>query len=59
MRDNTLWYAVQIDSEDDWGTGSFSYDEAVKMVKESNGRYSQIAVIENDVCIEEIKAEDM
>lgn len=37
------WYAVQEDAEDDWGYGSYDYDEAVKMLK-SQG-CGQIAVI--------------
>lgn len=27
---NKLWYALQRDSEDDWGTGTFDKDEAIK-----------------------------
>lgn len=57
---NKYWYAIKIDAEDnDWGTGSYEYDEAVEMAKRENA-YS-IAVIEegNDpICVEEILAED-
>lgn len=52
------WYAVQKDTSDDWGTGSFDLDEAVQMLKdlrEDGEDESLIAVIENDVCIEEIR----
>lgn len=53
------WYAVMNDtSDDDWGTGSFDLDEAMRMLKElreDGEEESLIAVIENDVCIEEIR----
>lgn len=50
------WYAVQINREDDWGTGSYDLDEAIKMAKKMRDEYPEtlIAVIENDTCIEEI-----
>lgn len=52
----SLWYAVQRDPEDDWGTGSFDLAEAKRMAARQLPDYPQtlIAVIENDVCIEEI-----
>lgn len=56
--ENRIWYAVQMDSEDDWGTGSFDKDEAIEMMM-GNENYTLIAVIENDVCIEEIYKEDL
>lgn len=57
---NERWYALMTSAEDnDWGTGTFDYDEAVKKVKESDGYYTMIAVIENDVCVEEIYADEM
>lgn len=55
---NKIWYAVMSDLEDnDWGTGSFDYDEALEMVKSfiPNGGY--IAVIDDGddpICIDEI-----
>ena len=52
-----LWYAVQRDREDDWGTGSFDKDEAIEMLK--NQGCGLIAVIQNDTCIEEIEYEDI
>ena len=61
MEDKTmkskLWYAVQRNCEDDWGTGSFDRDEAVEMLKELLKDYPDalIAVVENDVCIKEIR----
>lgn len=34
MENNRNWYAIQRDAEDnDWGTGSFNWDEAVEMAK--------------------------
>lgn len=40
------WYAALRDNEDnDWGYGSFDYDEAVKKAKEL-GKESQIAEID-------------
>lgn len=58
MKENRLWYAVQTDCEDDWGYGSYDYEEAVDMIM-SNEKYNLIAVIENDVCIEEIYKQDL
>ena len=29
-----LWYAAMRDSEDEWGNGSFDFDEAAAMAKE-------------------------
>lgn len=57
---NERWYALMTSAEDnDWGTGTFDYDEAVNKVKESDGYYTMIAVIENDVCVEEIYADEV
>ena len=61
-----LWYAIQKDSTDEWGTGSFDYDEAVRMAKKNKWKY--IAVIDGDydengdpttdpICIEEIEVD--
>lgn len=53
------WFAVMRDADDnDWGTGSYDYDEAVKMVRPYIPDGGYIAVIEegNDpICIEEIR----
>ena len=47
------WYAVQSDSDDnDWGTGSFDYEEAKEMLRQYPE--GKIAVIVNGVCVEEI-----
>lgn len=61
--ENKKWYAVQTDRTDDWGTGSYDYDEAVQMLKEQG--YGLIAVIDegNDpseaLCVEEIEYEEV
>jgi len=55
------WYAVQRDTEDDWGTGSYSLDEAKAMLRDLRADYpnSLIAVIDNStsnpVCVDEIR----
>lgn len=58
MKEERLWYAVQKDSEDDWGYGSYDYAEAVEMLNSCES-YTLIAVIENDVCIQEILKKDI
>lgn len=42
-----IWYAVQRDKEDDWGTGSYSKQEAIEMAKKYRDDYpgTLIAVI--------------
>ncbi len=59
--DKNLWYAVEMDAEDnDWGTGSYDYAEAVEMARRW-GPEAQIAVIEmgNDpICVGLITTED-
>lgn len=45
MGNSRNWYAIQRDAEDnDWGTGSFDWDEAVEMAKARG--YEQIAEID-------------
>lgn len=57
------FYAVMADREDtDWGTGSYSLDKAIEMVKEKKDVYPDgyIAVIEmgNDpICVDEIEVD--
>lgn len=55
---NKIWYAVMSDPEDnDWGTGSFDYDEALEMVKPFIPDGGHIAVIDDGddpICIDEI-----
>ena len=63
MMENKKWYAVQTDRTDDWGTGSYDYDEAVQMLKEQG--YGLIAVIDEGrnpseaLCVEEIEFEEV
>ena len=55
-----IWFAVQETSEDAWDYGSYSLDEAKEMLKEQG--HGLIAVIEegeDNVCIEEMKYEDL
>ncbi len=53
MTENRLWYAILTDREDnDWGCGSFDYDEAVEMAKFHD--CTIIAVIDGEECIDEI-----
>ena len=30
---NAYWFAVQFDLTDEWGTGSYDFDEAVRMLR--------------------------
>ena len=57
--ENKLWYAGMRDNDDnDWGSGSYDYDEAVEMVQKYIPDGGYIAVIEegNDpICVEEIR----
>ena len=51
-----LWYAVQADRSDDWGTGSFNREKAIEMAKQLG--YPLIAVVKmgaDPVCIDEIR----
>lgn len=58
MENNKLWYALQTDCNDDWGTGFFDKDQAINELL-SNDSYNLIAVIENDICVEEIYKTDL
>lgn len=55
-----MWYAVQVNREDDWGTGSYDREEAIRMAREQLAEYPDtlIAVIDNStsdpVCVDEI-----
>ena len=56
--EDTKWYAVMLDNDDnDWGTGSYDYDEAAGIAEKYRDDYpdTYIAVIDNDICIEEIR----
>jgi len=65
METTKVWYAVMLDYDDDWGTGSYDWNEAVDMLKQYVGDgYSEalIAVIEegNDpICLEEYRLVDV
>lgn len=56
-----LWYAVQTNTEDDWGTGSYDLEEAKAMARNQLPDYPDtlIAVIDNStsnpVCVDEIR----
>lgn len=56
---NNFWYAVQSDTDDDWGYGSYDLGEAKKMLTNLRVDYPDalIAVIDEcgNVCIEEIR----
>ena len=58
-----LWYALMINNEDtDWGTGTYDRDEAIQRMKDSDGRFTLIAVIDESgsgVCVDEIHIEDV
>ena len=54
------WYAVMADREDsDWGYGSHDLSEAKQMLKDAESEDGYIAVIENDVCIEELTQDEL
>jgi len=54
------WYAVMADREDsDWGYGSHDLNEAKQMLKDAEYEDGYIAVIENDVCIEELTKDEL
>lgn len=57
---NNYWYAIERDAEDnDWGTGSYDYNEAVEMAKRSG--CDRIAVIDDGddpICVNVIMEED-
>ena len=56
----TKWYAVMSDREDsDWGYGSHDIAEAKQMLKGAEYEDGYIAVIENDVCIEELTQDEL
>ena len=52
-----MWYAVQKDRMDAWDYGSDNYDTAVKMLKEQG--CGLIAVIDGDICVDEIEIDDV
>ena len=62
-----LWYALMKDMDDsDWGTGTYDRDEAIRRMKDSNGFYTLIAVIDEGdgnpgsaVCVAEITVDEV
>ncbi len=53
------WYAVQKDRTDGWDNGSYSYQNAIKMLKKQG--FGLIAVIDENAgnCVEEITFEEL
>lgn len=54
--DKRMWYAVQKTREDAWDYGSEDYSRAVQMLKEQG--FGLIAVIDGDVCVEEVEIDE-
>lgn len=58
------WYAVMCDADDDWGTGSYVFEEAVSILKRLVAKgyeYARIAAIDescNPVCTGEYYLSD-
>lgn len=53
--ENKRWYAVMTDRDDsDWGYGSYDLEEAKEMLVGLCVDEGYIAVIENDVCVQEL-----
>jgi len=53
------WYAVQMESTDDWGNGSYDYNEAVEMLKEQGAGLIAVIDEETNYCLEEIRFEEV
>ena len=53
MENTNYWYALQVNNDDnDWGTGTYDREEAIKTAKERN--YYRIAIIEegpDPICV--------
>lgn len=61
MENKKNWYAVQETRDDDWGIGSYDWNEAVEMAKKlgDDSIIAEIAEGENPVCVAEyINGED-
>ncbi len=53
------WFAVLRDREDnDWGNGSYDFEEATQMLKDVNEGEGFIAVIDDQLCVDEIDQEN-
>lgn len=58
IRNNGHWYAAMRDLEDEWGNGSYDFDEALEMAREYyQDGYSDALVAEIDEGIYGIDAE--
>lgn len=58
--ENKRWYAVMTDRDDsDWGYGSYDLEEAKEMLVGLCVDDGYIAVIENDVCVQELGYEEL
>lgn len=58
--ENKRWYAVMTDRDDsDWGFGSYDLEEAKDMLAGFGTDDGYIAVIENDVCVQELEYEEL
>lgn len=56
----SIWYAVLKDEQDDdWGTGSFDRAEAIKMMQEYEDGMIAVIDLHGNVCVEEIRKEDI
>ena len=53
-----IWYAVQTSSTDDWGYGSYDYDEAVEMLNQQGKGIIAIINEDTNFCEGEISFED-
>ena len=52
---DTAWYAVEIDEDDnDWGTGSFDYTEAVAMARRMDAKYIAVIRLGDDPICERV-----
>lgn len=60
MNSKNLWYAYQIDADDnDWGTGTYDENEATKWLEENpKGRVAVIEEGDDPVCVDEWYGEE-
>ena len=54
-----VWYAVQVDSTDDWSNGSYDFTEAVEMLKVQGEGLIAVIDEETGFCEDEIRYEDV
>ena len=53
------WFAVQLDSTDEWGTGSYDYCEAIEMLKEQGAGLIAAVDEETSCCLYEISYDEV